>query len=64
MVEEVVCLVEEDGKKNIVVIVFVFFVDCIEMFEEINEEIKESFEEVGGEYFIYILCLNDCDDYI
>jgi ferrochelatase len=27
--------------------------------EEINEEIKESFEEAGGEHFTYIPCLND-----
>lgn len=63
IVEEVVWLVE-DGVKNIVVIVFVFLVDCIEIFEEINEEICDSFIEVGGENFVYILCLNDDVVYI
>lgn len=36
-----------------------FSADCIETLEEINEEIKESFEEAGGEHFAYIPCLND-----
>ena len=32
--------------------------------EEINEEIRESFEEAGGDHFDYIPCLNDDDDHI
>ncbi|MFV0333019.1 MAG: ferrochelatase, partial [Tropicimonas sp.] len=36
-----------------------FSADCIETLEEINEEIRESFEEAGGESFTYIPCLND-----
>lgn len=58
-VEEVARLAEEDGKKNIAVIAPAFSADCIETLEEINEEIKESFEEAGGEQFTYIPCLND-----
>ena len=57
-VEEVARLAEEDGKKNIAVIAPAFSADCIETLEEINEEIKESFEEAGGETFTYIPCLN------
>ena len=34
-----------------------FSADCIETLEEINEEIKESFEHAGGENFTYIPCL-------
>ena len=41
-----------------------FSADCIETLEEINEEIKESFEEAGGETFTYIPCLNDDDAHI
>ena len=41
-----------------------FSADCIETLEEINEEIKESFEEAGGESFTYIPCLNDDDAHI
>jgi len=48
-----------DGKKNIAVIAPAFSADCIETLEEINEEIRESFEHAGGEDFLYIPCLND-----
>jgi ferrochelatase len=62
-VEEVARLAEA-GKKNIAVIAPAFSADCIETLEEINEEIKESFEEGGGEDFLYIPCLNDDDAHI
>ena len=62
-VEEVARLAET-GKKNIAVIAPAFSADCIETLEEINEEIKESFEEAGGEHFHYIPCLNDDDAHI
>ena len=52
------------GKKNIAVIAPAFSADCIETLEEINEEIRESFEEAGGERFTYIPCLNDDDSHI
>ncbi|MBA84097.1 ferrochelatase [Thalassobius sp. S69A] len=48
-----------EGKKNIAVIAPAFSADCIETLEEINEEIRESFEHAGGEVFTYIPCLND-----
>ena len=48
-----------EGKKRIAVIAPAFSADCIETLEEINEEIKESFEDAGGESFTYIPCLND-----
>ena len=60
-VEEVARLADEDGKKRIAVIAPAFSADCIETLEEINEEIKESFEEAGGEDFTYIPCLNADD---
>ena len=63
-VEEVARLAEEDGKKRIAVIAPAFSADCIETLEEINEEIKESFEEAGGKEFTYIPCLNDDDAHI
>ena len=62
-VEEVAELAKA-GKKNIAVIAPAFSADCIETLEEINEEIKESFEEAGGESFTYIPCLNDDDAHI
>ncbi|MEX0368842.1 MAG: ferrochelatase [Ruegeria sp.] len=52
------------GNKNIAVVAPAFSADCIETLEEINEEIRESFEEAGGESFAYIPCLNDEDAHI
>ncbi len=57
-VEEVARLAEQ-GKKNIAVCAPAFSADCIETLEEINEEIRDSFVEAGGETFTYIPCLND-----
>ena len=62
-VKEVARLAEA-GKKKIAVIAPAFSADCIETLEEINEEIKESFEEAGGEQFTYIPCLNDAPAHI
>ena len=62
-VEEVARLAES-GKKKIAVIAPAFSSDCIETLEEINEEIRESFEHAGGEQFTYIPCLNDSPDHI
>jgi len=61
---EHVARLAEAGKKNIAVCAPAFSSDCIETLEEINEEIKESFEEAGGESFTYIPCLNDDDAHI
>ena len=58
-VEEVARLAREDGKKRIAVVAPAFSADCIETLEEINEEIRESFEHAGGQDFTYIPCLND-----
>ena len=63
-VNEVARLAREDGTKRIAVIAPAFSADCIETLEEINEEIRESFEEAGGEQFTYIPCLNDEDAHI
>ena len=62
-VEKVADLARE-GKKNIAVMAPAFSADCIETLEEINEEIRESFEHAGGETFTYIPCLNDDDAHI
>jgi ferrochelatase len=62
-VEEVARMAEK-GQKNIAVCAPAFSADCIETLEEINEEIKESFEHAGGEHFTYIPCLNDSKEHI
>ena len=62
-VEEVARLAQT-GRKRIAVIAPAFSSDCIETLEEINEEIRESFEEAGGEAFHYIPCLNASEAHI
>ncbi len=62
-VDEVARLAET-GKTKIAVIAPAFSADCIETLEEINEEIRESFEEAGGTHFTYIPCLNDDDAHV
>ncbi|MEO1460134.1 MAG: ferrochelatase [Pseudomonadota bacterium] len=54
----------KQGHKRIAVIAPGFSSDCVETLEEINEEIKEAFEEAGGEHFDYIPCLNDDEAHI
>ena len=62
-VEEVARLAER-GVRRIAVIAPAFSADCIETLEEIREEIREAFEEAGGERFDYIPCLNDEDAHV
>jgi protoporphyrin/coproporphyrin ferrochelatase len=62
-VEEVGRLAES-GKTNIAICAPAFSADCIETLEEINEEIKHSFQAAGGKTFTYIPCLNDDDAHI
>ena len=54
----------QNGVKNIAVIAPAFASDCIETLEEIKEEIRESFENSGGEKFTYIPCLNASESHI
>ncbi len=63
-VEEVARLAKKEGKRRIAVVAPAFSADCIETLEEINEEIRESFEEAGGEEFTYIPCLNESPAHI
>ena len=63
-VQEVARLAREEGKKNIAVIAPAFSADCIETLEEIDEEIRESFKQAGGQQFHYINCLNDDETHI
>ena len=62
-VEEVARLAR-GGKRRIAVLAPAFSADCLETLEEINEEIRDSFIEAGGEEFTYIPCLNDHPDHI
>jgi len=62
-VDEVRRLAHE-GNKRIAVISPAFSCDCLETLEEINGEIRESFEKAGGESFSLVPCLNARDDHI
>ena len=57
-VEEVARLATA-GKKRLAIMAPAFSSDCVETLEEIQEEIRHSFLEAGGEEFTYIPCLND-----
>lgn len=50
------------GIKHLQVISPGFSVDCLETLEEINIQYRELFEDLGGEKFSYIPCLNDSND--
>jgi len=54
----------KQGIKRMAIVAPAFSADCIETLEEINEEIRESFEHAGGEHFTYIPCLNEDDGHI
>ena len=62
-VEEVARLAST-GTRDIAVIAPAFAADCIETLEEIQVEIRDSFEQAGGERFTYIPCLNDSNAHI
>ncbi|MBC9247880.1 ferrochelatase [Paracoccus sp. 11-3] len=54
----------KQGHTDIAVISPAFASDCIETLEEINGEIRESFEHAGGQDFTYVPCLNDHPSHI
>jgi ferrochelatase len=59
--------IERLGKKGInkmAIVTPAFVSDCLETLEEIAMEGKEIFQEVGGEEFTTIPCLNDRDDWV
>ena len=47
------------GIKSVSVIAPSFVADCLETIDEIGRELREEFEEEGGEQFTRIDCLND-----
>lgn len=53
----------KEGIKNMAIVTPAFVSDCLETLEEIAMEGKAIFEEVGGEEFTTIPCLNDRDDW-
>ena len=53
-----------EGVKNLAIVTPAFVSDCLETLEEIAMEGKEIFEEVGGEKFTVVPCLNDHEDWV
>ena len=54
----------EKGVKDINIISPAFAVDCLETLEEICFELKEVFQEAGGEKYDYVKALNDNPDHV
>ena len=54
----------KEGLKKMVIVTPAFVSDCLETLEEIAMEGEEIFEEMGGEEFTVIPCLNDRDDWV
>ncbi|MBB4118537.1 ferrochelatase [Mesonia hippocampi] len=52
------------GIKSMAIVTPAFVSDCLETLEEIAMEGKEIFEEVGGQTFNVIPCLNDREDWV
>ncbi len=61
---DVVAELARGGARDIAVLAPGFSADCVETLEEIQEEIRDSFVEAGGEEFSYIPCLNERPDHI
>lgn len=53
----------KEGVKNLAIVTPAFVSDCLETLEEIAMEGKEIFEEVKGQKYLTIPCLNDRDDW-
>ncbi|GAB2762985.1 ferrochelatase [Salinimicrobium soli] len=53
-----------EGTKKMAIVTPAFVSDCLETLEEIAMEGKEIFEEVGGEKFTVVPCLNDRDEWV
>ncbi len=51
-------------RKRIAVLAPGFAADCVETLEEVDSEIRETFQDAGGTKFSYIPCLNDSPDHI
>lgn len=52
------------GIKRLAVVCPSFIVDCLETLEEVNIRMREQWQQLGGEDFIYIPCLNESPHFI
>lgn len=54
----------KQGVKNLAIVTPAFVSDCLETLEEIAMEGKEIFQEMGGEKFTTVPCLNDDEEWV
>lgn len=54
----------KQGIKSMAIVTPAFVSDCLETLEEIAMEGKEIFNEMGGEKFTTVACLNDNEDWV
>ena len=59
--EETLVRLAEDGVKDVTVVSPSFFADCLETIDEIGRELREVFQEAGGETLTRVACLNASD---
>jgi len=54
----------KEGLKNMAIVTPAFVSDCLETLEEIAMEGKEIFQEMGGNEFTTVPCLNDDEEWV
>lgn len=62
--DETLTSLAQSGIKELNIISPAFAVDCLETLEEICFELKEVYQDAGGEQYDYIPALNDSDDQV
>ncbi len=62
--EDTVRKLTKEGHKKMLVISPAFIADCLETTLELGEELKEIFEEEGGEHWDWVESLNDSEEWI
>ncbi len=62
--EHVPSLVNKHNVKKLAVVSPSFVADCLETLEEIDMELREQFEELGGNDFYYVPALNDSEAWV
>ena len=59
--DETVWELPEEGITSVSVATFSFVADCLETIDEIGRELREEFEEAGGEHYVRVPCINASD---
>jgi len=62
--DETVRALATSGTRNIAILAPGFVADCVETLEELEDEVRKTFIDAGGENFTMIPCLNDSGESI